>query len=145
MKLEFFTTITNGLPSATVLNTFNIYEGQRVALTMEKIKVKRSHPQNRYYWGVCIPILTEAFIQIGYYWNSVAVSDFIKKAIAKESPGVITEDVVFEMTGEVMQRIKSTSELTKSEFADFITLIQQWAAENLGVTVPNPDEQIKAF
>jgi len=32
--------------------------------------------------------------------------------------------------------------MTTSQFMDFVAYVQQWAAEFLGVDIPNPNEEI---
>jgi len=44
--------------------------------------------------------------------------------------------------GEFITRIKSTTELSTSEFMDFIADIQRWSAELFGVVIPDPGQQI---
>jgi len=52
-----------------------------------------------------------------------------------------SEDVPF-ADGQYLERTKSTSELSTSEFNDFIAQVQQFAAEWLSVEVPDPNEQL---
>lgn len=142
MKLEFYTTVTNGQLTKTWQNAVNSFEGQRVAVSIQKAKKKRSNPQNAFYWGVVIPILKNAFIELGYLWNDDATHDFIKKVVAETDPETITEEVVFKSSGLIETRIKSTSELTTTEFCQYVETIQRWSAENLDIYIPDPNEQL---
>lgn len=65
---------------------------------------------------------------------------FIKIFIAKCSRPKMAYN---EKTGEVKDCIGKTSGLTKSEFMDFVADVQQWAAESLGIYVPEPNEEME--
>jgi hypothetical protein len=43
--------------------------------------------------------------------------------------------------GEIIQTVRSSTELTPQEFNDFIASIQQWSSEYLGIDIPDPNEQ----
>jgi hypothetical protein len=44
--------------------------------------------------------------------------------------------------GELIgSRVKSTTELNKMQFGDYISEIQQFSAEYLGVVIPDPETQ----
>lgn len=45
-------------------------------------------------------------------------------------------------TGKVKAVVLKTSRLTNKEFIHFIEIIQRWAAEYLGVYIPDPNEKI---
>jgi hypothetical protein len=46
-------------------------------------------------------------------------------------------------TGEVLERVKGTSELTVTEFMDFTDNVRVWAMEFLGLILPLPEEQVE--
>jgi hypothetical protein len=50
---------------------------------------------------------------------------------------------VNEETGEITEKIKNTSELSTTEFMEFVANIQKFSAENLEVNIPNPNESLK--
>lgn len=103
-------------------------------LTLEKQKKKRSINQNRYYFGVVLPILLHHFRQIGF--NNIQtheqVHEILKFKFLKES--IVNDD------GTFLERIKSTTELSTSEFMDYVAEIQQWAAEQFDLDIPDPNE-----
>jgi len=41
----------------------------------------------------------------------------------------------------ISRKYKSTTELTKTEFGEYIEAIQRFAAESLNVTIPDPNTQ----
>jgi hypothetical protein len=44
--------------------------------------------------------------------------------------------------GLFVERIKSTTELSTSQFMDYIAEIQRWASEFLNVYIPEPNEEL---
>lgn len=99
---------------------------------------KRSNQANRYLHGVMLPLVRDGLRDAG--WNHIkTIYDakvFIKKLF-------LTTKVYNEKTGEEIEIIKGTSELSKEEFTDFKESVQQWAAEYLNIYVPDPNEQLK--
>lgn len=103
-------------------------------------KRKRSLPQNSYYWM----ILTE-YIQPGLYeagWREIKTKedahDFVRGLFLKSKS-------VNEISGETVERIKSTTELTTSQFSEYLDEIAQWAAEYLSIQIPSPNQQLEVF
>lgn len=97
---------------------------------------KRSNRQNRYYWQMLAEYFQPGLLNIG--WQHVKTKDeahlfmadiFLKvKEVNKE-------------TGEIKERTRSTTELSKEEFSIYLNELWQWAAEWLHVTIPEPNEQ----
>jgi hypothetical protein len=50
--------------------------------------------------------------------------------------------LVNEDTGEVVERVKSTTELSTSQFMDFVAEIRLFTTEYFGVDIPEPREAI---
>ena len=100
----------------------------RVQLTVKKERKSRSDNQNRYYWGVVIPIVAEAQ---GYNQHSEEdkeeVHEGLKiKFLSKKGPkGMVT--------------VRSTTALSTVDFMNYIDMIIQWAAES-GTKIPLPNE-----
>lgn len=83
----------------------------------------RSLPQNRYYWGVVIDMVAE---ETGFEPEDAHLSlreKFLSFTDAK--------------TGLTI--IRSTTSLSTVEFREYCDKIQRWAAEWLGVVIPDPD------
>jgi hypothetical protein len=134
MKLQFYTTVTNGRLTSTWQNAVNSFEGQRVAVTIQKAKKKRSNPQNAYFHGCVVPIVTNAMLDAGIRTSNTETKEMLKRKF-------LSEDLPF-ADGQYLERTKNTSELSTSEFNDFIAQVQQFAAEWLSVEVPDPNEQL---
>lgn len=139
MKHEFITPIKNGKfqPSTTrnILKVLEGLEGKKVRVTVEKLSSKRSHQQNAYL-HLLFTIFTNALNDLGNEFNMLEVKELCKAKFA-------LIDVVNTLTGETLgNRIKGTSEMTKTELNEFIENIIRWAAEYFKIILPYPNEQL---
>ncbi len=85
-------------------------------------RVQRSLNQNSYYWGVVIPLLVQ---WSGY--EDEEVHDALKQRFLTEH------------REGGLDHVRSTSQLTTTEFTEYIERVRQLAAEH-GVYVPDPGE-----
>jgi hypothetical protein len=140
MNFEIRTSVVNGRlkrNSNLIADALNFYEGKEIIIKIEKAKKKRSNPQNSYYWGVIIPIIQNCLKDSGNLLSNDNTHELLRLKFLKITI-LANED-----TGEFIERIKSTTELTTSQFMDYIAEIQQFAAEYFGVTIPNPNDDLK--
>lgn len=103
-------------------------------ITIERKHAHRSQQQNRYWWGVCVHLVSE---HTGYHPEEIhelAKQMFLPKAVA-------LADGNGEVVGEYVLG-GSTVRLNRLEFGEFIERFRQWAAETLGVVIPNPDGEL---
>ena len=121
----------------TVLKSF---AGKRIRFVIERLYNKRSNGQNRFFHGVVIPIVQQGLIDAG--WNEAKSFEWTKDFIKIK---VLMQETVNTDTGEVLKLPRKTSELTTSEFMDLIADIQFWAAEYLGIIIPDPGSQTDLF
>tara|TARA_R110000868_G_scaffold275059_1_gene534731 strand:+ start:47 stop:487 length:441 start_codon:yes stop_codon:yes gene_type:complete len=137
-SISFNSKVLNGklVSNRKPLNDFiATFEGKEITITVAKKKKKRSNPQNAFYWGVVVPIVKNGLLEIGYKLSNERTHDFLKERFLKE-------DLANEETGEVIGSIsRHTSELTTSQFMEYLAEIQQFSAEFLGVQIPDPNEQ----
>jgi len=104
-------------------------------VSIAKEKKSRSNNQNRYYWGAVIPIVRQGLLDLGIRMTSEETHDLLKyKFLLVEH---ITKD------GEIVRGLGKTSDLTTSEFMDYLAAIQEWAVEFLSVQIPDPNEQVR--
>ena len=94
-------------------------------------KSPRSNQQSRYYWGVVIPLISD---YTGYTKDEI--HEILKHLFLAEMLEIKSKD------GEQhkIRIAKSTTDLNTTEMEDFLSNIRQWAAMELGVFVPTPNE-----
>ncbi len=108
--------------------------GKPCVVTVSRKQTKRSLAQNRWHWGVAIPLIAE---HCGYdhhehealHYDLLAVR-FGTKAVTPLIP-------------EAPPRIvpsKTSSELNTIEFSDYMDWLIRYAAEKFDVVIPFPNE-----
>jgi hypothetical protein len=107
--------------------------GKRVVVTVKEYKKKRSNPQNRYYFGCVIPLVTKFFRDAGNMVDGDDVHNYLKLRVGKLAQIFVTPD------GEVIKSLGSTAKLSTIEFEVYMTNIRAWAAE-YGLQIPEPNE-----
>jgi hypothetical protein len=107
-------------------------DGTELEISVTRLRAARSILQNRYYFGVVVRLLSE---HTGYSVDEIhdiLKAKFLPKELAvTNSNGTIVD--AFVIGG-------STRQLSTTEFADYCARIQQWAAESVGVVIPDPHE-----
>lgn len=114
------------------------YVGKGLLLTIEPIKKKRSNNQNSFYWGVVIPIVQNGLLDAtGELRSGENIHyNILQKMFAPEREIINTD------TGESFFEKISSSEMTTTQFMEYVMEIQKWAAEFLGIDIPNPNEEM---
>jgi hypothetical protein len=136
---EFFVTMRDG----QVVNR-NTLKEQILSLPDGKYIFKiedksvRTSQQNRY-MHLMFSMIQKGFYDIGYREVRNAED---AKYIMKE---MFLKYTVDNGTGGKIQMVRRTRDLTKEQMAEFIDECIQFAAENLGVVIPAPNEQVKMF
>lgn len=120
--------------SVFVSDVAKLKDGDYV-ITIEKQKKKRSIEQNRYYWGVVVPLVKQGLLDVGYRMTTELTHEYLK-----EHFNVL--ELINERTGEILKTIGSTTEMSTSQIMDYFTKITEWAAEYLNVQIPQPNEQL---
>lgn len=111
------------------------YPGKNIVIKFERKGSKRSNPANRYYWGVVIREITIRLRELGHQWlKDEDVHDMMKLKFNYEQ--IVSEQ------GEVLELPKSTSTLTKTQFAEYVDKIRMWAADFLGINIPDPNQSL---
>lgn len=140
-KISIISSVENGTLKRNrklISDAIKSFEGKEIELTIERKRKKRSNPQNRYYWGVVMPIL-----QSGLKEATGEVRDInsihYQIVLPLFSP---KREIINKETGEVVSESKSSSEMTTSEFSEFVMEIQKWGSEFLSVDIPSPNENL---
>ncbi len=108
-------------------------EGKRVLVTIETEKKNRSNEQNRFYYGVILPLIVSMFRDAGNTVSKDDVHEFLKLHVGK-----LVKDI-HDPDGESLPISRSSADLTTKEWEDWLTNIRVWAA-HFGVQVPLPNE-----
>jgi hypothetical protein len=139
MKFEIRTNVINGILKRNrnlILDGIKSFEGQNIVITIQKQKKTRSNPQNAFYYGVVVPIMQQCLKDAGYLMTNEQIHEMLKLKFLKESI------LVNEQTGEYLERIKSTTELSTIEFMEYILEIQKFAVEYFNTVIPDPNENL---
>lgn len=139
MNYEIISEVKNGSLTRNrnlIKDAIVTFEGKQVVIKIEKFKKKRSTQQNRFYYGVIIPIVQNCLKEAGHIMTSESTHDLIKLKFLKETL------FVNETTGEVIERIKSTTELSTSQFMDLLAEINNLTFEYFGVSLPSPNDDL---
>jgi hypothetical protein len=113
------------------------YPGKNIVVRFERKGSKRSNPQNNYYHGVVVQSVRLGLKEIGYDLTHEETHFFLKQKF-----NVVQ---IPNKDGEVIEVPGSTTQLTKSGFAEYIERIAQWCAEYLSVVIPAPNTELKMF
>lgn len=92
------------------LNKFKA--GEKVSIYISSKRPKRSEQQNRYYWGVYLPIIAEE------------TGERNLKALHELFSGMFLTEGIYTLFGKPVRMKKSTTELNKSEFSQYIMDIE---------------------
>lgn len=110
------------------------YEGKEVQICFSKPVKKRSHPQNRYYYGCVVPLVKIGLIDAtGEQYSNEQAHELLKSEFLKQE--VTLKD-------KVVLRTKSTTELTTAEWEIYMQECRRFAAEYLNTDIQEPNEQI---
>lgn len=145
MKLRYFGKVENGKLKITnrkgMLSDIERFEGKSVELTLSRRRNTRSNQQNAYMWGCVIPIVRQGLIDAGWEREKVNSAEVVHEIL--KDLFCPREEVVNENTGEVMRLPATTTNITTTQMMEYISDIQRWASEFLGVYIPEPNEQTK--
>ena len=100
-------------------------------VTVKRLRATRSQQQNRYWWGVCVELVSEHTGYTPEDVHEIAKQMFIPKRLA-------VADGNGEIQGEFVVG-GSTRQMNTEEFGEFIERFKQWAAETLDVVIPDPE------
>jgi hypothetical protein len=139
MKLEITTSVVNGLFKRNrnlVLNAIKTFNNKDVVISFSKPKKNRSNNQNRYYWGLVLPLIQNGLLEATGELRSVDNIHY-KILLPLFAP---TNEIVNKDTGECITERLTSSDLTTTQFCEYILEIQKWSAEFLGIDIPSSNE-----
>lgn len=143
MNVIHYTRIEGGLfTSRAVRQLVASLEGANVEVMLRKRRSYRSLSQNAYYWGVVVAMIAEHMRnhgvtgRVGGPIKDEECHDLLRAKFLTVSV-LVNPD-----TGECMDATKSTTELTKSEFGDYLAAVKAWALDIFELDIPDPNEQL---
>lgn len=98
---------------------------------------KRSLQANAYYWLILTEYVQPSLYECG--WREIKTKEDAHHFVAKL---FLRVKMINENTFEEIERVKSTTELTKEEFQIYLEEIRQWSAEYMQVYIPEPNEPV---
>lgn len=140
MKINITTSIVNGVFKRNrnlVLQAIQSFNGKDVVITFSKPKKSRSNNQNAFYWGVVLPLVQKGLLDAT---GELRSNDNIhyKILLPLFAP---TNEIVNTDTGECIIERLTSSEMTTTQFCEYIMEVQKWGAEFLGIDIPSPNEE----
>lgn len=141
MKATYTAKVINGRIVATDHRGYaahlQAYDGKAIRITLEPATRRRSTPQNAYYWAVVVPMVRDGIKDAtGDAYTLDEVHEFLKSKFN-------SVPMVNQSTGEMEHIARSTASLKVGQMMDYLAMIQRWSLEFLGVTIPNPNEQVE--
>ena len=112
------------------------FAGKSVEIVVKLKRSTRSSQQNRYYWGIVVPLVMQGLIELGHDVNKQDTHEFIKANFNYE-------EIVNKDTGELFRMTKSTARLNKNDFGVMIEKLKVFASEYLNVYIPEPNEDLQ--
>lgn len=100
-------------------------------LRLERAYANRSDQQNKWYWSQVVGLVAKHTGYTADEIHEIYKAKFLPKHLA-------FADGNGELKGEFVIG-GSTAKLNTSEFADYCERIREWAADELGVVIPDPD------
>lgn len=139
-KTEFFGYVKDG--QLTALNKGRIAQDLKTfpdcdVVVVIKKRGKRSSKANAYYWAVVVKEIQLRFRELGHDVETDDVHEFLKQKFHSEK--IVTPQC------EVIEVPKSTTEMNKDEFTEYLTRIIEWAASTLEIYIPEAGQQTEMF
>lgn len=135
-QLSYFAAVSEdgelkGLPSKKLRSELkHLFAGKQIEILIHRKKKHRSVQQNRYYWLI-VSMLSE---HTGF--TKEECHEILKQRFLKT-------EKVHEDTGAIYEYTKSTTELTTSEYEDYLESVRRFAAEDFSIELPLPNEQLE--
>lgn len=104
-------------------NELNLLREGMVQVTVKRWSEKRSNKQNKLFW-----------LWLRVIADSTGYTPLQVKSILQYK--FLFVDEYCEKTGDIIPRIRSTSELSKKEFTEFMDNVNLWASEYLKLDLP---------
>lgn len=101
-----------------------------------KQRKDRSNPENRYFHGVVLPILSQCEAFGG--WTQEDIKEFLKEKFLSVFKTIKIGD-----TFQEVKVVRPSSSLSTIEWEKWMKEIRQWADLEIGAYLPEPNETIQ--
>ena len=108
-------------------NWLSVHKEKKIVLQGKKWSKNRTHHQNSYYWGVVLKILKTETGNSEDDLHEYLKSKFNFKFL--------------EIGGQFERIGATTTELTTIEYEEYLEQVRVWAATELGIIIPLPNEE----
>jgi len=130
MYREFILRDGFGWPSVAAFlksNARSVWErGKFLRIIITEEESKRTSEANRFYWGVVLTQIADNAWLNGRQYSKDVWHEYLAQSYLPKEEMVLPD-------GEIIQRRKSTTELTVAEFAEYIEKCRAYAAVELGI------------
>lgn len=107
-------------------------QGRELDITLSVCGRKRSHEQNRYYWGVIVRMVKAHLTE---EWGEMLTDDDTHELLKAQC-----NTTEIERDGKSVRMARSTKDLTTAEFEEYAERCRRFASEFLGMYIPDPNE-----
>lgn len=130
-----------------------LFVSGEVEIIIRKKKRIRSLKLNSYYWAEVVPKIQAGLKELGTRLNLSEtdqwIEDYFKSTSSDQAhqylkDRFIEKEIVDQDSGEIIKNKITTTNMSNSEFLDYIAQITQFGAEMLGVQILQPNEQSEA-
>jgi hypothetical protein len=102
-----------------------VASGKRVVMIVTSLEAKRNNEQNRRYFGYILKTVEAQAWVAGQQFDKAVWHEHVARMF-----GVMEEMILPD--GEIIQRRKSTAEMSVGEFAKYMTEVEHYASTELG-------------
>ena len=148
-EVQLIGTLSDSLDGVSILhhrmykNILKHLKGLELEILIRPLKRQRSEAQNRYMWGVVVPIVAQWYLeQEGMKLTKDQVYTFLRTRVLGQTPMVIVIDGM-EMIHFTAKRF---SQMNTKEFSDAVeTILQYYADKGLEIPTPRKDNFIHDY
>jgi hypothetical protein len=109
----------------------------RYRLTVERYRKNKSNPQLGYLFAGVYPLVLQGLIDAGWEITTIdEVDTWCKSMFANR-------DLINKHTGQVINVPGLKRDMTTIEMSTFTNQVRDWAAEFLGVNIPDPETNLE--